>query len=122
MKMILADENIPRSLVDALRREGFDVVWVCETTYRGSTDEEIIALANKLGASIITRDKGFIAQEWKAAAISTRLVLIRDIINAANSEAMARLIGEALEGSGQKYLVIEKGSVSSVNREKSRVP
>ena len=120
--MILADENIPKAVVMALRKEGFVVVWISETTYRGKTDEEVIALANELSADIITRDKGFLNEAWKSSAIHTRLVLIRDTIKSEDAEAATKIIMSALEGSSEKYQVIEKGRISAVHPVKIRLP
>lgn len=41
---LLADENVPRGLVDALRARGHDVAWVVEDD-RGATDERIVRRA-----------------------------------------------------------------------------
>jgi len=44
MIKLLADENTPRTIVEALRHCGYDLLWVREYC-RGMTDEEIICLS-----------------------------------------------------------------------------
>jgi predicted nuclease of predicted toxin-antitoxin system len=56
---ILADENVKPSLVVYLREKGFDVLSVQEEKLFGTTDELILALANKKGRIIITQDDDF---------------------------------------------------------------
>ncbi len=42
---LLADEGIDKPIVDALRNNGLDVVYILETN-RGAYDEVILAIAN----------------------------------------------------------------------------
>ena len=44
--MILADENIPFSIVESLREKGIDVLSIYET-HGGLTDKQIIELSKK---------------------------------------------------------------------------
>ncbi|MFZ4657339.1 MAG: DUF5615 family PIN-like protein [Caldilineaceae bacterium] len=55
---ILADENCPGDLVDALQRAGHDVAWV-RTDARGSKDPAILARAQTEKRLILTLDKDF---------------------------------------------------------------
>ncbi len=55
---LLADQNIPRHTVDALRDEGHDVVWV-QTACPGATDERLLEKATAEGRTILTFDKDF---------------------------------------------------------------
>ncbi len=38
----LADENFPRPALEALRKAGFDIAWICEDQ-SGATDEQVLA-------------------------------------------------------------------------------
>lgn len=55
---ILADECIRRSLVEALRAAGHDVVWVRQTM-AGATDEAIVRKAHQERRILLTADKDF---------------------------------------------------------------
>ena len=54
----LADENIPRSAVQALREHGFEVAWVSEGN-AGSTDEDVLARCTAAELTLLTLDKDF---------------------------------------------------------------
>jgi len=54
----LCNENIPRSLVEELRRRGHDVVWIRETS-PGIADAEVLALAVRERRVCLTFDKDF---------------------------------------------------------------
>ncbi|TAJ39454.1 MAG: hypothetical protein EPO55_12375 [Reyranella sp.] len=62
----LCDENIPRNLVQGLRRRGHDVVWIRETL-PGITDAEVLGLAVRERRICLTFDKDF--GELAAAAV-----------------------------------------------------
>lgn len=55
---ILANENFPRAIVEAMRMEGHDVAWVWEGT-RGTSDAVILARAQRESRLIATFDKDF---------------------------------------------------------------
>ena len=54
----LADVNIDRRLIDRLRAEGHDVLWVAERN-RELDDISLLRLAWQEGAIILTNDKDF---------------------------------------------------------------
>ncbi len=55
---LLADENIPRTVITQLRRKGYDIISVWELK-PGISDEEVIELAIRESRIIITFDKDF---------------------------------------------------------------
>jgi predicted nuclease of predicted toxin-antitoxin system len=55
---VLADENISRTTVEALRGLGHDVAWVRRDA-PGSGDEQVIALASAEARVLITEDTDF---------------------------------------------------------------
>lgn len=57
---ILADENIPLSLVREIRRRGVEIVSLIEEEKRGITDEEVVEEANSRSMHILTRDSDFL--------------------------------------------------------------
>jgi hypothetical protein len=55
---LLCDENVPRLLVQALRGDGHDVVWV-RTDRPGIADQEVLAWAQQEGRICVTFDTDF---------------------------------------------------------------
>jgi predicted nuclease of predicted toxin-antitoxin system len=55
---LLANENCPRPVVDALVAAGHDVVWI-RTAAPGLADPDVLALAVAQGRVLITFDKDF---------------------------------------------------------------
>ena len=54
----LADENVPRDLVDALQTDGHDVLWVAKAA-PGSPDSVLLSWAVDEGRVVLTADKDF---------------------------------------------------------------
>jgi predicted nuclease of predicted toxin-antitoxin system len=55
---LLANENVPRLTVEALRAAGHDVVWA-RTDMPGSGDKEVLSRAQADGRILLTHDKDF---------------------------------------------------------------
>lgn len=75
MKFI-ADENIERPIILFLKAEGHDVLSVVEN-YVGSSDEDILRLANQEERILITNDKDFGELTFLQKKVSTGILLIR---------------------------------------------
>jgi predicted nuclease of predicted toxin-antitoxin system len=56
--IFLADENLPRPAIEALREAGFDVLWITEDN-PGATDDEVLELSVSSGRTLLTLDKDF---------------------------------------------------------------
>ena len=54
----LADENIPRPIIERLRRDGFTVHAIAEKC-AGADDADVLAAANEDGLILITQDQDF---------------------------------------------------------------
>ena len=54
----VADEGIDRQIVERLRQDGHEILYVAEME-PGISDEEVLNRANKKGALLITTDKDF---------------------------------------------------------------
>lgn len=54
----LANENVPRSVVEALEEAGHDVLWV-RTAAPGTGDSEVLAWAGREQRVLLTFDKDF---------------------------------------------------------------
>jgi predicted nuclease of predicted toxin-antitoxin system len=55
---LLADEGVDKPIVDILRSNGFDVVYILETN-QGADDEFVLATANTHKRVLLTQDKDF---------------------------------------------------------------
>jgi len=55
---LLADENMPLSLIEGLRSRGHDVAWALEIM-RGAPDPDILDRACRENRLLLTQDKGF---------------------------------------------------------------
>lgn len=73
---ILADENIEREFIEALREADFDVLSVRES-YGGSADNEILQIAVEKQAVIITYDTDFGELVFRFGLQSHGVILLR---------------------------------------------
>ena len=55
---LLANENFPRQVVEALRAAGHDVLWA-RTEMAGAADPDVLARAEAEGRILVTFDKDF---------------------------------------------------------------
>ncbi len=110
---LLADENIPRSVVSALRSRGFDIVSVQEIR-PGMSDEEVVELAKRELRVIITFDKDFGRIALLEPGVPG-LVLLR--IPPRDPNYIAQRILSALERVGDprgKFIIVRKRTVKII--------
>lgn len=111
----LADENLPRPVVQRLRREGLDVRWVQED-FPGVRDEEVLEAAAQDGRVLLTFDKDFgeLAFRWGLPADSG-VILLR--FNPFGFEATARkllsVLGSRTSWAGV-FAVVEEARIRIV--------
>ena len=75
--ILLADESIDRQIVDSLRRDGHDVIYIAEVE-PSIPDNEVFDRANEKAALLITADKDFGEIVFRdSRLISDGVVLIR---------------------------------------------
>ena len=83
MYVYLADENLDRRLIEALRNhsEHQDVPpWIVHSVfedYRSIADDQVITVANELDAVILTEDKDFGELTYRLGLANRGIVLIR---------------------------------------------
>ncbi len=73
---LLADEGIDWAVVDRLRREGHDVVYIAELS-PSITDEEVLREANDRAALLLTADKDFGELVYRLGRLHNGVVLLR---------------------------------------------
>ena len=90
----LADENIPRDAVEALRTGGHDVRWVSDSQ-PGITDEDVVALATQDERTPLTFDKEFgELAAMRGMTVPAGIVLFR--VRASGPSDVARLAVDAI--------------------------
>jgi predicted nuclease of predicted toxin-antitoxin system len=108
----LADENIPKALVDALRQAGQDIEWV-HADAAGSADEEVAARAIRDHRVIVTFDKDFgeLARHAGSAG-GYGIILLRVPLSPLSSSCrrLADLIAGRSDWPG-KFSVVEPGRI-----------
>lgn len=72
----LADEGVDKPIVELLRNNSFDVVYILETN-QGTDDEFILALANDDKRILLTQDKDFGELVFRLKYAHYGVVLIR---------------------------------------------
>ncbi len=73
---LLADEGIDKPIVGALRKAGFDVVYILETN-QGADDDFILSLANTEKRILLTQDKDFGELVFRLKQAHFGIILIR---------------------------------------------
>jgi len=75
MKFI-ADENVDRQVVERLREAGHLVSYVAEID-PGTSDEDVLAIANREAALLLTADRDFGELIFRQRHVTTGVVLVR---------------------------------------------
>jgi len=88
---LLADENFPKPVIEALRAEGRDVLWA-RTDHAGATDVVLLDLAEAEARIALTLDKDFwqIAVQRRSPLEQSVVVLFR--VHPATPERLAPLV------------------------------
>ncbi|HIH44507.1 MAG TPA: DUF5615 family PIN-like protein [Candidatus Methanoperedenaceae archaeon] len=72
----LADENVDRQIIEHLRLAGHHVMYVAETD-AGISDDEVLDMANRSDALLLTCDKDFGDLVFRQRKVTGGVVLIR---------------------------------------------
>ena len=72
----IADEGVEREIVDGLRAQGHEVLYVAEMS-PAINDAEVLDLANKASSILITSDKVFGELVFRQQRIHQGVILIR---------------------------------------------
>ena len=73
---ILADENIDEQIIETLRKNGHNVLYVGEMS-PSISDKVVLSKANKMNALLLTADKDFGELVFRQHLISKGVILIR---------------------------------------------
>ena len=108
----LADENVDKSVVERLRKEGHVVLYVIEME-RSISDDEVIQRANQESALLLTADKDFGELVFRQGRIVYGAILIRlaGLSPQRKAEVVAKVVQEHADELAQNFTVITPGAV-----------
>lgn len=117
---LLADESVDGRIVERLRREGHDVLYVAEME-PGITDDVVLSRSNERSMLLITADKDFGELVFRQAAVNSGVLLLR--LGGLLSEKKADIVADVLRDReaelAQAFSVISPGTVR-IRRKSSR--
>jgi len=109
----LTDESVEKPVVDWLRNQSFDVMYIAEKTPCISDDEDVLRLANNEDRVLITNDKDFGELVFHQARIALGIILIRATNEKSSNKV--RLVREVLEKVGNKlagsFIVVNEAGI-----------
>lgn len=108
----LADENVDRAIVTALRSEGHDVLYVAEMQ-PGIDDDQVLKLANSTNSILLTEDKDFGLLVYRLQRGTHGVILVRlpGLSTAAILESVRLAIQKHSDHLQGKFCVISPGYV-----------
>ena len=116
MPKILVDENVPKSVTEWLRKQGFTTTSVSETGLKGAKDQIIAEYASKNNLTILTLDTDF-AQIYHTLMKGK----LTAIVIKANPPTPTNII-EILNTAQQKIKISEiKNKLAIISKKKIRV-
>lgn len=108
----LVDENVDRQIADCLRLMGHHVEYVAEKD-AGISDDEVLELANKKTALLLTADKDFGELVFRQRRVTSGVILIR--LAGLSPPRKAQIVVSAIEKHGPEleysFSVINPGAV-----------
>jgi len=108
----LADENVPRVVIERLRTEGHDVISVVEAK-PSAPDDEILNVAEADGRILITGDRDFgemvVRQRFELRGVL--LLELDRLTNAMRADTVAQVVSAHAERLVGNLVVIEPGRI-----------
>jgi len=96
---LVADENIEKEIVDRLRAEGHDVVFIAEAA-PGIHDGAVLDRSLEAGRILLTADKDFGELVFRQRLAHSGILLVR--LDGVGSEIKARLVAATLHAHGDE--------------------
>ncbi|MGH7493147.1 MAG: DUF5615 family PIN-like protein [bacterium] len=90
---ILADEGVDKPIVEQLRQDGHDVLYVAEME-PSISDDLVLQRANEHHALLVTLDKDYGELVYRRGLVHLGVILIR--LEGLSPEAKARIVSKAL--------------------------
>lgn len=108
----IADENIDRQIVDLLCQDGHKILNIAELD-PGISDDEVLVMANRESALLLTADKDFGELVFRLGRITHGVVLIRlaGLSPTRKAEIVSRAINQHITELPGKFTVITPGII-----------
>lgn len=109
---LVADEGVDGPVVQRLRDDGHDVIYVVELS-PGVTDEDVLRQANDRGALLVTADKDFGELVFRQRLVHPGVLLLRlaGLTNATKAEIVAEVCREHDARLHGAFSVISPGQI-----------
>lgn len=109
---LLADEGVDRAVVERLRREGHDVLYMAELS-PSLPDEDVLQQANERGALLVTADKDFGELVFRQRRVHSGVVLLRlaGVSNVTKAAIVAEVCRDRASELSLAFSVISPGQV-----------
>lgn len=109
---LLADESVDRPVVDRLRQQGHDVVYVAELS-PGMSDDQVLQYANERNALLVTADKDFGELVFRLERAHRGVVLLRlsGLSTAVKAETVERVFRDHATELAGAFSVVSSGAV-----------
>ncbi len=110
--ILLADESVDQPIVDRLRQDGHDTVYIAELS-PSISDEQVLNAANSRNALLLTEDKDFGELVYRLGRVHAGVVLIRlaGLPPATKAETVARVLQDRATELLGAFSVISPGAV-----------
>ena len=110
----LADENVDRQIVERLRLDNHEVVYIAEMS-PGVMDETVLAESRNSASVLITADKDFGELVFRNRQVSAGVLLIRllGLRPAVKADLVSNAIREHAQELPGAFTVLSPGSISS---------
>jgi hypothetical protein len=109
---LVCDEGVERPIVERLKEDGHDVLYIAELS-PGVSDDEVLAHANRLTAPLVASDKDFGELVFRQNRATSGVVLVR--LAGFSNEAKARSVSTVLQKHSAailgSFVVISPGRV-----------
>jgi predicted nuclease of predicted toxin-antitoxin system len=112
--ILICDEGVDRPIVDRLRQDGLEVLYVAEMS-PGLSDDQVLDEANRSAALLVTADKDFGELVYRQGRITSG-VLLRRLAGLSEEEKTA-LVSAVMREHGTEL----QGAFSVVSRGRLRV-
>ena len=108
----VADESIDQQIVQRLREEGYSLEYIVETG-PGISDEDVLELAKRKGAILLTADKDFGEIVFRQRKVTEGVILIR--LAGQSQESKALVVSSIVKRHGEElyraFSVITPGGI-----------
>ena len=109
---LLVDECVDRQIVDQLRKDGHSVLYIAEMA-PSIADDEVLEIANRRGALLLTADKDFGELVYRQERLTSGVILIRlsGLSPHRKAEIVASAIGQHSEVLSNAFAVVTPATV-----------